>query len=205
MLLSDWLPRHHRGHGPAPDIFSNTRWFRDLSGDRRMLDIARQFVGPAATPFRQPGGKRRQQSPSSGLGELMVQHMIFSVRAIVAVVAVLFGAVTLLAGGRVLLGEDPGYEVFRPLLIYNTAMGVAYIAGGITVVRNVSAGRRAAAAILLLNLLVLAGILVLSRRGAGVAVDSLRAMMLRTVVWLFLFLGPSWLVRRQTTPDNPRS
>lgn len=46
------------------------------------------------------------------------------VRILAAGMAVLFGAATLVAGGRVLLGADPGYEVFRPLLVYNTAMGV---------------------------------------------------------------------------------
>jgi hypothetical protein len=120
------------------------------------------------------------------------------VQAIVAAVAVLFGIATLFAGGRVLLGSDPGYEVFRPLLVYNTAMGVAYVAAGVTVWRSVNAGRHAAGAIVLLNLLVLVGILVIYRRGGAVAVDSLRAMTLRTVVWLVLFLGASWLARSRT-------
>ena len=135
----------------------------------------------------------------------MAQLTILRVRIIVAAVAVLFGVATLVAGGRVLLGADPGYEVFRPLLIYNTAMGVAYIAGGVIVWRDVTAGRRAAGAIFLLNLLVLAAVLVLYRRGAGVAVDSVRAMILRTVVWLVLFLGVSWRVRRQSDrmPGSP--
>lgn len=118
-------------------------------------------------------------------------------QTIVVAVALLFGVVTLFAGGRVLLGYDPGYVVFRPLLIYNTAMGLAYLAAGITVWRNVTAGRNAAGAIFLLNLLVLVGIIVIYRSGGAVAVDSLRAMTLRTVVWLLLFVGASWLVRRQ--------
>ncbi len=126
---------------------------------------------------------------------MMVPHTIRFVQTTVAAVAVLFGFATLFAGGRVLLGSDPGYEVFRPLLIYNTTMGVAYLAAGLTVWRSVNAGRNAAGAICLLNLLVLVGILVIYRRGGAVAVDSLRAMTLRTVVWLVLFLGASWLVR----------
>lgn len=107
----------------------------------------------------------------------------------------LFGVATLFAGGRVLLGSDPGYVVFRPLLIYNTSMGVAYLAAGITVWRSVNAGRRAAGAVFLLNLLVLVGILVVYRSGGAVAVDSLRAMTFRTVVWLALFVVVSWLGR----------
>ena len=116
----------------------------------------------------------------------------------VAAIAVLFGLVTLFAGGRVLLGSDPGYAVFRPLLIYNTAMGVAYLAAGVTVWRSAKAGRVTAGAIFLLNLLVLVGIVVAYRSGGAVAVDSLRAMTLRTVVWLVLFLAASWVGRSRS-------
>ncbi len=129
---------------------------------------------------------------------MMSPHRVRTVQILVAAVAALFGVATLFAGGRVLLGSDPGYEVFRPLLIYNTAMGVAYLAAGITVWRSVNAGRSAAGAIFLLNLLVLVGILVVYRSGGAVAVDSLRAMILRTVVWLVLFLVVSWLGRSRT-------
>ena len=120
------------------------------------------------------------------------------VRILAAGIAVLFGVATLLAGGRVLLGSDPGYEVFRPLLVYNTAMGVAYLAAGIAIWRSVNAGRYAAGVIFLLNLFVLVGIVVIYRSGGAVAVDSLRAMTLRTVVWLALFIAASWLARSRT-------
>lgn len=126
---------------------------------------------------------------------MMTPHRVRIVQILAAAVAVLFGVATLFAGGRVLLGSDPGYEVFRPLLIYNTAMGVAYLAAGITVWRSVNAGGYAAGAIFLLNLLALVGILVVYRSGGAVAVDSLRAMTLRTVVWLVLFVAVSWLGR----------
>ena len=127
----------------------------------------------------------------------MAQYATRVVRTIVVGVALVFGVVTLLAGARVLLGSDPGYEVFRPLLIYNTSMGLAYLAAGIAVWRNAKAGRNAAGVIFVLNLVVLVGILVIYRSGGAVAVESLRAMTLRTVVWLVLFFGASWLVRRQ--------
>ena len=120
------------------------------------------------------------------------------VRILAAGIAVLFGVATLFAGSRVLLGSDPGYEVFRPLLVYNTAMGVAYLAAGIAIWRSVNAGRYAAGVIFLLNLLVLVGIVVIYGSGGGVAVDSLRAMTLRTVVWLVLFIAASWLARSRT-------
>lgn len=129
---------------------------------------------------------------------MMAPHRVRIVQILAAAVAVLFGVATLVAGGRVLLGSDPGYEVFRPLLIYNTAMGVAYLAAGITIWRSVNAGRYAAGAIFLLNLLVLVGLLVVDRSGGAVAVESLRAMTLRTVVWLVLVLAVSWLGRSRT-------
>lgn len=128
----------------------------------------------------------------------MAPRTVRIVQILAAAVALLFGVATLFAGGRVLLGSDPGYAVFRPLLIYNTAMGAAYLAAGVTVWRSVNVGRYAAGAIFLLNLLVLLGILVVYRSGGVVAVDSLRAMALRTVVWLALFLAVSWLNRSRT-------
>lgn len=114
---------------------------------------------------------------------------------LIVAIAVLFGIATLFAGGRVLLGFDPGYVVFRPLLVYNTTMGAAYVAAGVIIGRSVIRGRSAAGAIFLLNLLVLVGIILVYRSGGAVAVDSLRAMTLRTAVWLALFLVTLWLVR----------
>ena len=112
-----------------------------------------------------------------------------------AFVAVAFGLATLVSGGRVLTGADPGYVVFRPLLIFNTAMGVAYLAAGIITLRSLERGKRAAATIFLLTLLVLGGIGSLYAAGSAVAIDSIRAMTFRTGVWLVLFLGLAWLSR----------
>jgi len=118
------------------------------------------------------------------------------IRAILALIAVLFGIATIFAGGRVFLGSNPGYVVFRPLLIYNTAMGVAYLGAGAVLWRSPVRGRYAAGVIFLLNLLVLVAIVLLYRSGSPVAVDSLRAMSVRTGVWLGLFLAAAWLWRR---------
>lgn len=109
-------------------------------------------------------------------------------RMITALVAIVFGVVTVFSGGRVLLGADPGYVVLRPLLAYNTLMGVAYVLAGVLIWRSIPLGTWAAGLIFGLNLIVLVGILVVYRSGGAVAVDSLRAMTFRTVVWLVLFL-----------------
>ena len=129
---------------------------------------------------------------------MKVSRTVFVMRLLAAVIAGLFGVATLFAGGSVLLGSDPGYVVFRPLLIYNTIMGVAYLAAGITLWRSFILGKYAAGVIFLLNILVLLGIILVYRSGGAVAVDSLGAMTFRTVVWLVLFLVVSWLGRSRT-------
>ena len=116
---------------------------------------------------------------------------------IFAIVAIVFGLVTIVAGGRVLAGANPGYVVFRPLLLYNTAMGLAYVAAGVIAWQSLGRGTVAAATIFVLNLLVLALIGWLYAKGRAVAVESVRAMTLRTGVWLVLFLALAWLSRRQ--------
>lgn len=126
-----------------------------------------------------------------------IRNSILILRSSLAFVAIIFGIATLFAGGSVLLGSDPGYVVFRPLLIYNTLMGGAYFAGGVALWCNAKVGRAAAATIFLLNLFVLVGIFIVNRSGGAVAVDSLRAMSFRTVVWLALFLGAGRLARKR--------
>lgn len=114
---------------------------------------------------------------------------------ILITVAVLFGLLTIFAGTRVLLGSDPGYIVFRPLLIYNSIMGVVYVTAGIIAWRNIKQGMIVSAAIFVLNFIVLITIFFLYTEGHSIAVDSLRAMSLRTVVWFALFAGFWWLYR----------
>lgn len=122
---------------------------------------------------------------------------------ILAVVAIGFGVVTIFASGRVLLGADPGYVVFRPLLIYNAAMGFLYVGAGIAGWRSIVLGRAAAGAIFVLNLVVLAAIGSLHASGAAVAIESVHAMVLRTAVWLVLFAGFAWLVRGSLVRRQP--
>lgn len=113
-----------------------------------------------------------------------------------AAVAVFFGLATLGAGGSVLAGRDAGYLVYRPLLIFNTVMGVGYLITGIVAWRRASSGRNAAAVILALNLLVLGRVAFLYRTSAVVASDSIRAMILRSAVWFALLLALVWASRK---------
>lgn len=124
---------------------------------------------------------------------MTMAHMM---QRIAAVVACVFGIATIMAGSRVLTGADPGYLVFRPLLVYNTLMGVVYVGAGVAMWLSVRWGRSAAAAIFFLNLLVLVAIIALYRSGDAVAIDSVRAMVVRTVVWLALYFSLVWQSRR---------
>ncbi len=116
-------------------------------------------------------------------------------RTAAAVIAVLFGLATLGAGVSVLAGADPGYLVFRPLLLFNTAMGLAYVGAGLAMRWRPQAGANAAIVIAALNLLVLAAIVVLHAQGGPVAVDSVRAMTLRAGVWFALALLMHFAIR----------
>ncbi|MCF6284013.1 MAG: hypothetical protein L3K26_02325 [Candidatus Hydrogenedentes bacterium] len=113
-----------------------------------------------------------------------------------ALVACLFGLLTMSVGVSVLRGADPGYIVYRPLLAYNTAMGMAYVAAGVVAWRSIDRGKYAAGTIFVLNFLVLGGVGYLYATGGAVAIDSLRAMILRTVIWLVLFIGLAWVSHR---------
>jgi hypothetical protein len=75
-------------------------------------------------------------------------------------------------------------------------MGIVYVAAGIIAWRSVDQGKYASATIFLLNFVVLGTIYYLYTVGGTVAVDSLRAMILRTVVWFALFIGFAWMSRR---------
>lgn len=115
-----------------------------------------------------------------------------------ASVAVLFGIATVIAGSRVLLGADPGYVVYKPLLLFNTAMGVAYLLVGVLAWRRVRPAMRGAAAIVVLNAAALVGIATLSTRGEAVAAASLQAMTFRTAAWVVIFLLLLWASRAAT-------
>jgi hypothetical protein len=126
------------------------------------------------------------------------------IQRVLALAAALFGLATIMAGFRVLAGSDPGYIVFRPLLIYNTVMGIAYMAAGVTAWRNLDLGKYAAATIFVLNLLVLGATGYLYEAGRPVAIESIRAMIFRTVLWLVLFLGMVWVSHRNHLSEFKR-
>lgn len=115
---------------------------------------------------------------------------------VVAVVAIVFGVVTVIAGVRALSGTSPGYVVYQPLLVFNTIMGFVYVAAGLAAWRNPSLAVYGAAVICALNLIVLALINHLYTPNGSIARESLQAMTFRVVVWLVLLLVLAWASRR---------
>ena len=109
------------------------------------------------------------------------------VNRIVALVAALFGVLTVVSGARVLLGADPGYTVFAPLLWFNTTMGVVYMAVGWLAWRGHRAAMIGAGAVTGLNVFALVVIAAVASTGGALAQTSLAAMAFRVVVWLLLF------------------
>jgi hypothetical protein len=100
--------------------------------------------------------------------------------------AVLFGIVTMIAGARVLLGADPGYAAYLPLLWFNTIMGAAYVVVGILALKSPKLGAHGAALVCALNLSVLGAVLYNYTPNGFIAETSVLAMTFRTLVWLVL-------------------
>jgi hypothetical protein len=78
------------------------------------------------------------------------------------------------------------------------------VVAGVIAWRSVDRGKYAAATIFILNFLVLEAIGYLYATGSAVAIDSLRAMTLRSVVWLLQFLVLAWLSHRNHRSDFGR-
>jgi len=102
----------------------------------------------------------------------------------------------MIAGARVLLGSDPGYVVYLPLLRFNTIMGFAYVAVGVIAWRSVRLGVHGSGAICVLNLVALGAISYLYTPNGSIAGTSVVAMTFRTVAWLVLFFVLAWSGRR---------
>ena len=105
-------------------------------------------------------------------------------RRTIALAAGVFGLVTIAAGIRVLAGADPGYVVFRPLLIFNTIMGFVYLLGAVHIWRDAQRGRVWAQGVALVNVTVLVIVILLFATGRAIAIDSLAAMTVRTLAWV---------------------
>ncbi len=103
---------------------------------------------------------------------------------VAAAVGLLFGALSVVAGSRVLAGIDhPAYVVLTWLVAYNVVAGLAGVVAGVGLWTLRGWAVRAVAVLAALHGLVLIILLAHLALGWPAARDSLGAMVLRTLVW----------------------
>lgn len=105
-----------------------------------------------------------------------------------AVFAVIFGLLTLLAGGRALFGGADMGAVFDFVLIFNFLAGFAYVAAGVGLWRGDRWAAPLSIAILAATLIVFAAFAWQVMSGQPYEARTMGAMMLRSVVWLAISL-----------------
>jgi hypothetical protein len=115
-----------------------------------------------------------------------------------SLLALAIGAMAVFAGGKVLLGQDPGYYVIDWLPVYNFMVGViSILVTSVLIWRGHRFALPAVLGTLLAHNTVMA--ILLTVYGSVVASDSLRAMTLRISVWTIISL----LVWMQARRDRP--
>ena len=88
-----------------------------------------------------------------------------------------------------------------PLLVFNTAMGVVYVAVGLLIWRGARQSVTGAALVALLNTVVLVAVAMAYREAGPIANTSIQAMSLRAGVWLALFALLCWSSRKYSAEN----
>ena len=117
-----------------------------------------------------------------------------------ALVAAVFGAITIFSGSMVLFGprgaQDLAGNAVPSVVMFNTAAGFAYLAGAVALWRNHPAARPIALAIGVATLMVLAGFAVTALAGAPVELRTALALPFRAAFWLVI----AWALGRPAYP-----
>lgn len=104
------------------------------------------------------------------------------------VFAMLFGALTILAGGRALFGDEAARAAVGDavpfVLIFNFAAGFVYVIAGVGLVAHRRWAARLSMVIALATALVFAAFAVHVASGGGFEMRTVAAMTLRTSVWI---------------------
>lgn len=102
---------------------------------------------------------------------------------IASILALIIGAMAIFAGGKVLLGIDPGYYVIDWVPIYNFGMGLFTVFfTAVLLWKNHPFALRAAGATLAAHSIVMIVLQTVYR--SAVAVESIQAMTIRITVWI---------------------
>lgn len=103
--------------------------------------------------------------------------------SVVAVIAVIFGALTILSGGRALFGGVDMGRVVPFVLWFNFFAGFAYVLAGIGLWLRASWGSVLSVALAVATALVFLAFLLHVWRGGGYEIRTMGAMILRTAFW----------------------
>jgi hypothetical protein len=124
-------------------------------------------------------------------------------RRVAAGVAVAFSFLTIVEGSQVLLGMTrPEYIVLTPLLIYNVIMGVVGLVAGAALWLNRRWALTLTAIIGAAHVVVLLAVGAMYLSGGAVALHSVRAMIMRSVVWLaIVWVAWKTVKASSATPD----
>lgn len=113
-------------------------------------------------------------------------------KKIAASVAIVFSIFSIIEGSHTLLGTtQPEYKVLKPLLIYNVAMGFVGIFVGITLWLNHRRALMLITIVAAMHLTVLLIVVVIYLSDGAVAMHSVKAMIIRSMVWLVI-AGIAW-------------
>lgn len=112
-----------------------------------------------------------------------------------AIIALVFSLLTIVEGSSVLLGiSQRDHVVLMPLVLYNVLMGFVGIVAGVILWLNRPWVLKLTAGIGTVHLFVLLAVGVIFLLGDAVAADSVRAMALRSAVWLAI-MWAAWTTR----------
>jgi hypothetical protein len=115
---------------------------------------------------------------------------------IASVLAFIIGGMAIFAGGKVLLGNDPGYYVINWLPVYNYTIGILAVFLTAPLIWMHS-GLAKSAAISTFSLHAAVMVLLQTAYSGVVAPDSIQAMTLRLTVWLIILALMFFQSRRQ--------
>jgi len=110
---------------------------------------------------------------------------IFTKHHIAAILGIIIGVLTIIAGSKVLLGISlPNYSILRWLVIYNVLFGVISVIAGIGLWNLLSWAVLLSRVITALHGLILIILILMFMLGKPIAVQSIMAMLFRTTIWL---------------------
>jgi len=106
-----------------------------------------------------------------------------------AILGIIVGVLTIIAGSKVLLGiSSPNYSILRWLVIYNVSLGAISLITGIGLWNHRSWAILLSGVITAFHCFIFIILIVMFILGKTVAFQSILAMLFRTTAWLGIFV-----------------